>query len=94
MYETLEGLDTDEIELNMKTSPPSILNNVQQQKHQKEVQDLKQGTYIIKNVRWIIKTKMANFQENLKKFPKSSCNSNRKFILSWSCFSFSFIHIF
>lgn len=43
MYETLEGLDTDEIELNLKTSPPSILTNDQQQEYQKEVQNLKQG---------------------------------------------------
>ena len=43
MYETLQGLDTDEIELNMKTSPPSILNNEQQVEYQKQVQDLKQG---------------------------------------------------
>ena len=43
MYETLEGLDTDEIDLNLKTSPPSILTNDQQQEYQKEVQSLKQG---------------------------------------------------
>lgn len=43
MYETLEGLDTDEIELNMKTTPPSILTNDHQQQYQKQVQDLKQG---------------------------------------------------
>ena len=45
MYETLEGLDTDEIELNLKTSPPSILTNDQQQEYQNQVQSLKQGIY-------------------------------------------------
>lgn len=43
MYETLQGLDNDDIELNMKTSPPSILNNNQQVEYHQEVQDLKQG---------------------------------------------------
>ena len=51
MYETLEGLDTDEIDLNLKTSPPSILTNDQQQEYQKEVQSLKQGMFTIARIK-------------------------------------------
>ena len=43
LYGTLQSLDTDDIELNLKTSPPSILTNDQQQEYQKQVHDLKQG---------------------------------------------------
>lgn len=43
MYNAMEGLDTDGIELNMKTSPPSILDNEQQRRYQQQVHDLKQG---------------------------------------------------
>ena len=42
-YETIDTLDTDDIELNQKTSPHSILESDQQSIYNKQVQNLKQG---------------------------------------------------
>lgn len=43
LYEVMGSLDTDEIQLNLKTSPPSIMDSDQQKIHQKQVLELKQG---------------------------------------------------
>ncbi|XP_057308593.1 uncharacterized protein LOC130646936 [Hydractinia symbiolongicarpus] len=43
LYEVMGSLDTDEIQLNLKTSPPSIMESDQQKIHQKQVLELKQG---------------------------------------------------